>query len=188
MAFLFIKELQARDGKVNWGLVYFHRFWRLTPIYMFCLFLIWSYTRYCGDGPLWWMADGINNDCKEHWWNNLIYLNNFLPDYKWSGCMGWSWYLANDMQFFVISPPFLYLYHKVSRLIGWVVVAALIIIHILSAALISRHFHLNVVILSPNPYYMEYYYVKPYCRVGAYAVGIAVGMILFSFRHWKATG
>ena len=54
MAFLFIKELNARNGKVNWGLVYFHRFWRILPIYMFVLFLIWSYTRYIGDGPLFW--------------------------------------------------------------------------------------------------------------------------------------
>lgn len=104
--------------------------------------------------------------------------------------MGWSWYLANDMQFFVISPPFLWLYHKVSRVIGWICVFGLLCCHIICSALIVRHFDLNVVVLAPGntPDWMQYFYVKPYCRVGAYAVGIAVGMILFSFRHYKATG
>ena len=47
-----------------------------------------------------------------------------------------------------------------------------------------------MVALSPenSPDWMQYVYTKPYCRVGAYAAGIAVGMILHSFRHWKATG
>jgi hypothetical protein len=35
---------------------------------------------------------------------------------------------------------------------------------------------------------MYYYYVKPYCRVGPYAIGIFVGMILYSYRRFKASG
>lgn len=27
-------------------------------------------------------------------------------------CLGWSWYLANDMQFYVISPLLLYVIHR----------------------------------------------------------------------------
>ena len=190
MAFLFVKELKARDGKVNWLLLYFHRFWRILPIYMFTLFLIWSYQRYIGDGPLFWNIDTGNDDCKDYWWTNMLFLNNFIPDGKLSSCMGWSWYLANDMQFFIISPPILWLYHKVSKFLGWFLIFGLIICHILCCAFISRHYNFNVVSLDPgnSPNFAWYYYGKPYCRVGPYAVGIGVGLILFAFRHWKATG
>lgn len=104
--------------------------------------------------------------------------------------MAWCWYLANDMQFFVISPPFLWLYERVHKIFGWIFVFGLIITHALSSGLIARHFDLNVVILAPENgmNYFTYWYQKPYCRCGAYGVGIAVGMILFSFRHYKATG
>jgi peptidoglycan/LPS O-acetylase OafA/YrhL len=54
MAYLFVRELQAKDGKVPWGMVYFHRFWRILPLYMFALFTSWAYLKYLGDSPLWW--------------------------------------------------------------------------------------------------------------------------------------
>ena len=31
-------------------------------------------------------------------------------------------------------------------------------------------------------------YNKPYCRISAYAIGLAVGFILYSYRRYKATG
>jgi peptidoglycan/LPS O-acetylase OafA/YrhL len=119
MAYIFVKELVSKNGKVRWALVYFHRFYRILPLYMFCLFLSWAFIKYCGDGPLWFGADGFNNDCKRYWWTNLLFLNNFLPDGDGSGCLGQAWYLANDMQFFIISPPILYCYHRISRVCGW---------------------------------------------------------------------
>jgi peptidoglycan/LPS O-acetylase OafA/YrhL len=54
MALLFIKELVGRKGRLNWPLVYFHRFWRILPIYMFVLFLTWAFVAYVGDGPIFW--------------------------------------------------------------------------------------------------------------------------------------
>ena len=44
--------------------------------------------------------------CDKYWWYNILYINNFKQD---AGlCVGHVWYLANDMQFFLLSPIFLY--------------------------------------------------------------------------------
>ncbi|XP_069125479.1 nose resistant to fluoxetine protein 6-like [Argopecten irradians] len=67
-------------------------FTRLTPAYMLVLFLEKSLFRYVGDEP----------NCRETWWTNLLYINNLYNRRKM--CFGWSWYLANDMQFYVVSP------------------------------------------------------------------------------------
>ncbi|KAJ8304234.1 hypothetical protein KUTeg_017817 [Tegillarca granosa] len=41
MSYLILKEMKKKKGArgINWGLFYFHRFWRLTPVYMLVLFV-----------------------------------------------------------------------------------------------------------------------------------------------------
>lgn len=103
LAYLTLKEMKKGQGKfrINWFMFYFHRFWRLTPAYMLLMMISICLSRYFGDGPL-WPDQGIEvNYCKNTWWKNLLYINNF---YSEQSCFGVSWYLANDMQFFVLSP------------------------------------------------------------------------------------
>lgn len=44
-------------------------------------------------------------------------------------CMGWGWYLQNDMQIFVFSLPLIFLYTK-NRLFGYISLVCLIILGI----------------------------------------------------------
>ena len=55
--------------------------------------------------------------CVKFWWRNLLNINNFWPESEM--CAAWSWYLANDFQFFCISPVFLILMGTISPL-AWV--------------------------------------------------------------------
>ena len=147
IAYLFLKEIDAK-GNVNWVLVYAHRLWRIVPLYMFVLFWMWAFLPLLGDGPRWYEADSAFNDCREWWPANLFFFNNFVPDWKASDCMSWSWYLANDMQFFIITPPILYLYHRFSRVIGWVANCLLICISIGMSAYIADYHDYNAVIIA----------------------------------------
>ena len=45
-------------------------------------------------------------------WTNFLFINNFYPKEFSDGCMGWTWYLANDFQLYCIAPVFVYLYYK----------------------------------------------------------------------------
>ncbi|KAJ8304385.1 hypothetical protein KUTeg_017968 [Tegillarca granosa] len=80
----------------------FVKLFRLTPVYMLVLFVYVTTFPYWGDGPFYPQKTLEPDQCKETWWTNLLYINNFVPTDKI--CFGWSWYLANDMQFYVISP------------------------------------------------------------------------------------
>ena len=54
-------------------------------------------------GPFFW--DGTLNQanlCRKNGWQNLLYINNFFK--QDDQCMGQTWYLANDMQFYFLSP------------------------------------------------------------------------------------
>ncbi|KAH3746188.1 transmembrane protein NRF-6 [Pelomyxa schiedti] len=115
IAYLLLKDL-AEKGRnhPNYFLYYFHRYWRLTPSYALILFASITVIIRWQRGPFAWriVIDGVElANCEQYWWTNLLYINNFYP---WSNnyCISWSWYLANDMQFYIVAPLFLVLFHR----------------------------------------------------------------------------
>ncbi|XP_061188052.1 nose resistant to fluoxetine protein 6-like [Saccostrea echinata] len=183
VAYLTLREMKKGKGffRINWFTFYFHRFWRLTPVYMLLLMISACLSRYFGDGPL-WPEQGFEKDyCENTWWRNLLYINNL---YNTEPCFGVSWYLANDMQFFVLSPLMLiplYFYYPLG--IGvcfvWLLGSAI------TPGVVS-----SVLDLPPSSAggggspegradYMSDYYIRPYCRMGPYIVGIIVGSLLY---------
>ncbi|GFU10867.1 nose resistant to fluoxetine protein 6 [Trichonephila clavipes] len=104
VAYLFFQQAAKTDGKIPWLYFYIHRFIRLTPVYMMVIAFYTTLMSHLGSGPLWSIKDTDPN-CQASWWWNILYINNFQTSAD--QCMGWAWYLANDMQFYVISPLFL---------------------------------------------------------------------------------
>jgi peptidoglycan/LPS O-acetylase OafA/YrhL len=104
--YLFTKTLVAGKRVVIWK-AYLGRFLRLTPTYMLALAIYSQLTPHFVPASA--FATTMNpslDPCPSYWWTNLLYINNFYPENGdlGKGCMGWSWYLANDMQFFLIAP------------------------------------------------------------------------------------
>ena len=62
--------------------------------------------------------------CVSYWWRNVLNINNLFPEKEM--CAAWSWYLANDFQFFCLSPVFLILLLTIPPL-AWVCYTALVI-------------------------------------------------------------
>ncbi|KAL4219628.1 hypothetical protein ACF0H5_022200 [Mactra antiquata] len=180
VAYLTLKEIEKRGGvkRVNWFMFYFHRFWRLTPPYMLVLMFYVPLIKYWGEGPL-WPQQGVDIDeCKDTWWRNLLYVNNMFEPEKM--CMPWSWYLANDMQFFIVSPLMLIpLYY--SPLLGTISCLGFVLINFISTGVISKQNELgsNMILGDNNNAAFDLTYVKPWCRIGPYAVGIYVGYLLY---------
>ncbi|OWF37158.1 nose resistant to fluoxetine protein 6-like [Mizuhopecten yessoensis] len=183
LSYLFMKEMKKTNGKMNWAMFYFHRFWRLTPPYMLVLMISATLTRYMGgDGGPQWVKKGIEVDyCEDTWWTNLLYINNLVKTNKM--CLGWSWYLANDMQFFVISPLMLVpLYYK--KYLGFLVCGVLLVASFITTGVLNSNHGWPASPLdqrvgqSAIESYMDDYYFKPWCRIGPYIVGILAGYAL----------
>ncbi|GBO31955.1 Nose resistant to fluoxetine protein 6, partial [Araneus ventricosus] len=105
IGYIFFQQAQKTDGKFPWLYFYIHRYIRLIPVYMIVLAFYATVSPFLGSGPLWPDYEVIQG-CKENWWWNMLFINNFQSITS-KKCMEWSWYLANDMQFYVISPLFL---------------------------------------------------------------------------------
>lgn len=180
VSYLSLREMKKRGGarKFQWGMFYFHRFWRLTPPYMLLLMLYVPTAKYWADGPFWPQQGFDVDECKDTWWTNLLYINNLVRSDKM--CMGWSWYLANDMQFYVLSPVMLIpLYY--SPVWGALSCLCLILVNFISAGVISRHYDINanLILTADQGNAMQEIYFKPWTRIGPYVIGFLTGYLLF---------
>uniref|UniRef100_A0A2C9M3A4 Nose resistant-to-fluoxetine protein N-terminal domain-containing protein n=1 Tax=Biomphalaria glabrata TaxID=6526 RepID=A0A2C9M3A4_BIOGL len=110
----------------------------------------------------------------------LFYFHRFWR----SHCFGHSWYLANDMQFFILSPlmliPFYFNVYAgllscgIFLLAQWITTGVLSSDNEWSPTLIG----LNIKVKPGSLDYMIHYYITPYCRMGPYIVGILAGYLL----------
>lgn len=190
VSYLFIIEIEKNNKiyLIKAFLALVHRFLRITPVYMFCLFFFWTLQKHLGSGPGYVLIDEFfNGDCPDYWYTNLIFLNNFIPDGRGSGCVEVGWFLANDMQFFVFSLIILLVYTKTSRTLGWILILLVCIIGCVSAGIVANFNNLNVIMFAKDTLedYIEYYYTKPYTRSPPYAFGMACGFIMYTVKHSK---
>lgn len=152
------------------------------------MFGYWALMRYLGDGPIWWNITSKTEECSSYWWTYPTFLNTIVPNGRGNFCVGWGWYLANDMQFFLITPPILFLYFKSSRLVGHITCIVMIFVHMIGTWLAVYHNDVKVVCLDNTEEWFAWYYVKPYCRIAPYAIGLFSGMIIYSYRRFEETG
>nr|CRZ23040.1 BMA-NRF-6 [Brugia malayi] len=201
-SYLFMRKFEAEAAKGRsiysldmWSLFYIHRYIRLTPIYLMIMVLDVTLFTHFSDGPFWRPIEA--NYCRKSWWTNLIYMNNFLLQ-DVEVCMGWTWYMANDMQFHIFSPVLLILLYR-NQLVGIIIALSLITVSSLA--------HLFIILANNYPpapiltaklqlvqdlsTYWPDVYVKPYIRCNPYIIGILVGYAVYkctlrpTFPRWK---
>ncbi|XP_053384254.1 nose resistant to fluoxetine protein 6-like isoform X2 [Mercenaria mercenaria] len=184
VAYLSLKEMKKVGGarKFKWGMFYFHRFWRLTPTYGLIMLLYIPLMRYMSSGPF-WQQNGTEKDfCENNFWMNLLYINNLW--HSRDTCMLWSWYMANDMQFYIVSPLLLIPLYFSSVFGGLVCFAFLIGSFTVTGILSSQNdFPMDILGTGGEPTnaakYFDDIYTKPYCRIGPYVIGMIFGYILY---------
>lgn len=82
-------------------ILFSYRVVRLTPAYGFVIGLNEIALRYTHDRSVFEPAIFDHITCDLFWWRNLLYINNLYPQREM--CMVWSWYMANDTQFYVVG-------------------------------------------------------------------------------------
>jgi len=51
---------------------------RITPTYALLVGIMATVFPYFGSGPFWSVMDFWSTNCELNWWNNLLYINNFI--------------------------------------------------------------------------------------------------------------
>ncbi len=188
VAYSTLKLMRKRNGMgpLGWLMFYVHRYLRLTVLYGFTILLIATLWRHVVKGP--YQSEKMydwnlhSEGCSRDWWWNILYINNFKDNGN-PGCHGVAWYLANDMQMFIISPVFLYLLYK-WRLLGHVACFSAILSAMIAVGVVTKDYALTVIQASLEFQTEEQrrkgwlVYSRPYYRMGVYFVGIITGELI----------
>jgi len=159
------------------------RYLRLTPTYLVVIMLYWKVLPALATGPFWHDVTALAaQQCSQdsNFVYNLLYLNNLLPKGKFSPCLGWSWYLANDFQFFLLVPIIVDVFLRGRRVSNKFL--SFMAKYGLSIALIVQQVIVTFIIVldigtSNSPRFQTEVYIRPWCRVTPYAVGIILAFI-----------
>ncbi|XP_023708555.1 nose resistant to fluoxetine protein 6 [Cryptotermes secundus] len=156
--------------------VFSYRYLRLTPPYLFVLAVTqlnarWFYHNSVFHNPI-MVRDQAT--CPDYWWRNVLYINTLFPVKDM--CMIWSWYLANDTQFYTLGVILLLLSAKYFKLAVTSLFTFLISSWFTTAVIVLNSHH-RPSIEEPLGLFDEIY-DKPWTRLGPYVVGMCAGWVL----------
>jgi len=160
------------------------RWLRLTPLYALIVGFYACLAKYLGSGPLWYRFVAEIDNCK-YWWTHLLYINNFYPSDFHQQCLPWAWYLALDMQFFIIGTLLLKLYMAriffVLRTAGLFFTILLLLVSTGAGWIVADTSRLD---LLSGDKLQNMMYDKPWVRAPAYAIGFLFAYLV-SNDSWK---
>ena len=180
--YLLAIKMYPKKGVTNFFLVYFHRYYRLIfPLLFMQGFAVWL-IRYLGDGPIYRQTwDASLKPCNKYWWSNLLFINNLVPWKMGEEWIGWVWYLANDFQFFLVTPPILYVFCK-NRKVGYALFYLLLLGSMLYNGILFGVYNISIIESSKEIDVPSLIYVKPWARIGAYIIGWLFGLGIFELK------
>lgn len=84
---------------------------KIVPFYCLMILYITYGVRFSGSGPNWNLYDYVLAPCEDHWWSNILFINNFYPNFgaQESMCLPWTWFIAIYMQLSLLLPFVLYI-------------------------------------------------------------------------------
>jgi peptidoglycan/LPS O-acetylase OafA/YrhL len=151
----------------------FYRFIRLTPVYLVVIVFTELSLKHVYNESV--FAPGLSDHltCENYWWRNIFYINNFYP--LTETCLMWSWYLANDFQFYIVSVVLLIFTSRRLKITIFVKTFLLVIALIISMFISVRHKYQHKV---AEPFEsFDFLYNKPWQRFGPYVMGTFTAFI-----------
>ncbi|BET00700.1 transferase activity, transferring acyl groups other than amino-acyl groups [Nesidiocoris tenuis] len=186
-SFIFMK-VRAKKRKftiVDIIISYIHRFVRLTPAYAMAIAITATLLYRLGNGPEWdRIIRPVQNDCKDGWWWNILYVNNYGID---NYCMLQSWYLSADMQMFWASPFVVYPLWR-WPIVGYVELILLLIASIIAPFYTAWYYEIAAPIPTTTDearknLEMAKLYLPAYTKFTSYVIGIYLGYVIYKIRN-----
>ena len=166
-----VRKLE-RGGKIPILKAILFRFIRLVPVLAFVIVVFSLFVPYLGTGPFWFLVTDMTKHCGDYWWTNIAFINNMHPAEYTLQCVPWTWYLANDFQFFVLALCLIVLLRKQRLRMQLFVLAALIVASASGTAYIAWTRQAKYVDLLHPDHMQNLIYDKPWCRAPAYLIGM----------------
>ncbi|XP_047004780.1 nose resistant to fluoxetine protein 6-like [Schistocerca americana] len=161
------------------------RYVRLTPPYALVVFFYAAALQRLGTGPLWDSVVGPEvNFCRHSWWVNMLYLNNYL--HLDQPCMNQTWYLAVDMQLFLVGLLLLTAVWLWPRAAPFGLLAALVVAVVTPLAIAAAYDLTGSMLYATDDAMLwqvfSLLYTPSHTRAGPYIVGLGLGYTLHRLK------
>ncbi|XP_049844371.1 nose resistant to fluoxetine protein 6-like [Schistocerca gregaria] len=151
---------------------------RLTPAYMAVIGIAILNMKWHSQKTLFHMTERADVICPKYWWRNLLYINNLFD--REEMCLSWSWYLSNDMQFFIIA-SFLLILSSSYFLLSAIILGSLIVASS-AVTFYSSYINSYIPVLDQQFAMLSILYDPPWTRIGPHLVGVATGYIVIYLK------
>ncbi|XP_072938825.1 uncharacterized protein [Epargyreus clarus] len=98
-------------------LFYLHRLVRMFPILAAIVLLEASFFHRIADGPYWDTVARNTQRCRTFWWTTLLHIQNWANPLNL--CLPQSWYIAIDIQLYIVSPIVLFWVLNGNKKLAW---------------------------------------------------------------------
>lgn len=184
-------SLASRPAR--WLALAAYRYLRIMPMYALVVLYAKHLARFAGSGPLWDYGTSVlgqRRACSlEPWSTTWLFAANFLP--ALDHCIPSAWYLANDFQFFLITPILLAPLHRWPRLGRRLLAGGAL------AGLLAGFYSIfsspvddlrPIATFAPHGFktYVSHFsanYSQPQYRIPAYLVGLLIGHNLYTYER-----
>ncbi|XP_026849662.1 nose resistant to fluoxetine protein 6 [Drosophila persimilis] len=172
-----LRIMERTKGRLNIPMMYLNRYLRLTPLLALAIPIYMRILPILGDGPLYGSVSFDNYaSCSDSWYLTLLYVQNYATD---SICVSHSWYLAVDMQLYIVSPFLLIALYKWGRRgAAGILVLMLLLASCLFSMMVIKN--ISTASLENNP--MKKLYYSTHTRASPYLIGILFGYFLHMNR------
>ncbi|XP_071489881.1 uncharacterized protein [Diadema antillarum] len=192
LTYLTLRRMKASDGKMDWIWFYLNRHFRLTPALAMLILIRVYIVPEMNQGPIWYREESGRELCRSYWWTGILFINNFFPPTIRAECVNWTWYLACDMQFYYLSPLLLIPLYRLPK-IGVGAIFATCIASFITTAVIVLENNFRITDgyafpqTEPDAFFEATVYIKPYCRISPYLVGMMLGYLIQHIGKRKLT-
>ncbi|XP_015114800.1 nose resistant to fluoxetine protein 6 [Diachasma alloeum] len=156
------------------------RFIRLTPPYLMVIGFAEMAGGYFNLTSQFSTYDKLQESCSQNWWANLLYINN-IPPFIDVTCLSWSWYLSDDMQFFIVATILLLISRK--YLYTSVGISVIIILSSLTITGYTVYTTEYVPTIEELFHSLTGVYALPWLRIGPYMVGLGTSYLVLKMKN-----
>ncbi|XP_002137010.2 nose resistant to fluoxetine protein 6-like isoform X2 [Drosophila pseudoobscura] len=183
VAVIALRSMEKSNGSLNAPLMYLHRLIRIVPVLAVAILVYMKFMPVVSGGPL--FAGGYTGSavCESGWFWTLLFVQNYATS---NICLAHSWYLAVDMQLYLISPLLLIaLYKWGKKAAAGIVVLVLLVSSCLFATMMIKKYSLVLTNLSADTSANKKLYFATHRHAAPWLIGFLFGYFLHLNRGKK---
>ncbi|CAG9766404.1 unnamed protein product [Ceutorhynchus assimilis] len=174
---------------IFWAIL--NRYLRLVPAVALMVGFHGTWLVHLSKGPYWDMFVGQEyRNCRKNWWTNVLFINNYIDNNNM--CLHQTWYIAADMQLFMVSVAVLYVIWNYPKTLKYIF-GTLLFVGFLTPGMIAYVNNYDIVIRQyPEILYnlnllrLDHWhqlYSSAYSNIFGYTVGMVFGYLFFSYKN-----